>query len=188
MQKRKSIDGLRLETHRIRNSIVPALLTALSIGVVAYMLSVASLDIRAHTGLSVLIFASFASSAFLLFMLPRSKTARPARFVKSYIIAALLGYLGALSIAVIGEYATIIIIIFVVAMLLPLFDAGHPPAVGIAFAFMLFGVGYAELVLVALGIALLLAMRLLLERAVYIIEEDVESIGRRERRGADRYK
>ena len=175
-----------VERH-IRNRILPAAMTALSIAIVAYMLHVASLDILQASGLSVLIFASFASSAFVLFMTPRSRAAFPKKFVKSYFVAALVGYAGLLLTQPLGLYVAAFIVIFLVSLLLPLIRAEHPPAVGIAFAFLIFRVGISGIVTVILGVALLIFVRYFLERAVYLIEEeveDVEAYGRDHRKGA----
>ena len=62
----------------------------------------------------------------------------------------------------------------IATIVLVLAKAEHPPAVGIAVAFVLYNVGIMGILVVILGMLLLIAMRILLEKAVYAMEHDVD--------------
>lgn len=156
----------------VRRRVIPALLTSLSLVILIYALHIFSIGVETGLGSSAVIFASFAASAFLLFMAPHMKSASPMRFVKSYIIGALMGYLGYLLIGAVGLYISVFIVMSVLALLLIAFDAEHPPGAGIAFAFLLFRIGWPGVIVVGIGVVMLLFMRFFLEGAVYTIEED----------------
>ncbi len=147
-------------------------MTALSLVVLVYILHVSSIGLETGLGSSAVIFASFAASAFILFMVPHSNAAKPGKFVKSYVIGAALGYSGFLLSTIAGMYISIMVIMFALALLLVLLDAVHPPGAGIAFAFLLYRVGLAGIFVVILGVAIMLLVRYFLEKAVYTIEED----------------
>ena len=112
-----------------------------------------------------MIFTSFASSAFILFLMPYSKAAKRTRFVKSYIIAGVFGYTGFFLSRFVNFYIMAGIIIFVVSLLLFETDSEHPPAIGIAVAFMIFKIPiYGILTLIA-GIFILVAARYIMQKA-----------------------
>ncbi len=169
-RKRNRLDQDRL----IQRRVIPALLTSVSLVILIYLLHIFSIGIETGLGSSAVIFASFAASAFLLFMTPHMKAASPKRFVKSYIIGALMGYLGYVLITVAGLYVAIFVVMPLLALFLIMFDAEHPPGAGIAFAFLLYRVGWVGIIVVIVGVAIMLFMRYVLERAVYIVEEDFE--------------
>ncbi len=174
-------------TRRIRNHVIPATLMALSLVVLVYILNYVNYDITVGIGASAIIFASFAGSAFLLFMVPRSRTASIPRFAKSYAISCVLGVIGYYVVGIAGIYATVALILFATAMLLVITDSEHPPAMSIAFAFVLFRVSYVGIITVVVAAAVMIAIRVFLEKAVYIIEEDIERVGSaRNRRPAGR--
>ncbi len=166
--KKKEIDPVRL----IRRRVVPALFTSVSLVILIYLLHIFSIGLEYRLGASAVIFASFAASAFVLFMTPHMKAANPKRFVKSYIIGALMGYLGFILIGIVGLYVAVFVVMSLLALLLVFLDAVHPPGAGIAFAFLLYRVGLAGIFVVILGVAIMLLVRYFLERAVYTIEED----------------
>ncbi|MCL4379285.1 MAG: HPP family protein [Candidatus Marsarchaeota archaeon] len=167
-KKKKKFNAERV----IQRKIIPGLLTAFSLVVLVYLLHIFSIGLETGLGSSAVIFASFAASAFILFMVPHSNAARPSRFVKSYLIGAVLGYAGFLLSGIVGMYISILVIMFALALLLVFLDAVHPPGAGIAFAFLLYRVGLAGIFVVILGVAIMLLVRYFLERAVYTIEED----------------
>ena len=165
----------------IRNNIIPAVLTALSLSVLVYILHLVSFELRYGNGSAAIVFASFSASAFILFMTPRSKAAKTSKFVKSYFLGAILGFLGFLLTPVIGTYVTFFAIILVLSLLLIALRAEHPPGVAIAFAFLLYHIDYIGVIVVVIGVIIMLFIRLFLEKAVYVIEGDVEMLKRRER-------
>lgn len=164
----------RKAEHRLRNVGIPALLAALSMLVVAYSLHYMNFDIAHGNASGILIFASMGASAFILFMTPRSKAAHISKFAKSYVCAGLIGYFGFVMRPFTGIYVSLTVVMFIATMVLVLAKAEHPPAVGIAVAFVLYNVGIMGILVVILGMLLLIAMRILLEKAVYAMEHDVD--------------
>ncbi|MCL4398410.1 MAG: HPP family protein [Candidatus Parvarchaeota archaeon] len=147
------------------NILIPLLITSFVIVLLIFILNRVNFDIREISGASALIFTSFASSAFILFLMPYSKAAKRTRFVKSYIIAGVFGYTGFFLSRFVNFYIMAGIIIFVVSLLLFETDSEHPPAIGIAVAFMIFKIPiYGILTLIA-GIFILVAARYIMQKA-----------------------
>ncbi|MGC8538120.1 MAG: HPP family protein [Candidatus Micrarchaeia archaeon] len=162
--------------HRLRNVGIPALLAALSMLVVAYALHYMNFDIAQGNASGPLIFASMGASAFILFMTPRAKAAHISKFAKSYTCAGLVGYFGFMIRPFIGMYASLTAVVLIATIVLVLAKAEHPPAVGIAVAFVLYNVGAMGILVVILGMLLLIVMRILLEKAVFVMEHDVDRL------------
>jgi CBS-domain-containing membrane protein len=156
----------------VRTKLIPALLTAISLAILIFILHEFSIGIEKGIGSSVVIFASFAASAFILFMAPHTRAAKPSKFIKGYIIGGVVGYSGFLLSGLIGIYLTVFIAMFVLAILLVVLDAEHPPAAGITLAFLLYGVGYLGIFVVIIAALTMLLIRFFLENLVYRIEED----------------
>lgn len=147
------------------NILIPLLITSFVIVLLIFILNRVNFDIREISGASALIFTSFASSAFILFLMPYSKAAKRTRFVKSYIIAGVFGYTGFFLSRFVNFYIMAGIIIFVVSLLLFETDSEHPPAIGIAVAFMIFKIPiYGILTLIA-GVFILVAARYIMQKA-----------------------
>lgn len=157
----------------LKNKIVPALLAAVAISILTFVLYYFNFDVLYGKGASAVLFASFGSSAFILFMMPRSHSAKIARFVKSYTIAAIAGILGFYLLDLMPLYVVAGIVVFALSITMYAVDAAHAPAVGIALAFVLYRMGTDGVIIVILGVAILLFLRLVLERFVYIVENDV---------------
>jgi CBS-domain-containing membrane protein len=156
--------------------VVPALMVGISLIVLVAVLQYVNLDVRYGVGYSAVIFASFGGSAFLLFMVPKARAARISRFVKSYIIGGVLGAIGYYVLQYFGIYAAVGIIMFIAALALVKTDSMHPPAMGIVLAFILYHVDYVGVLVVALGVVIMVLVRVVLERAAFIIERDVEEV------------
>ncbi len=162
--------------HKMRNVIVPAVLAALSMLIVAYALHYMDFDIAHGNASGILIFASMGASAFILFITPRSKAAHVSKFAKSYIAAGIVGYFGFAIKPLVGIYASLTIVMFIATMVLVLARAEHPPAVGIAVAFVLYNVGLGGILVVVLAMLLLIVIRIVLEKAVFVIGHDVDRL------------
>ncbi len=154
---------LKHELNR-RNVLIPIFLSSVALVAIVFILQELNLYITKISGSSALIFASFASSAFTLLLMPYSKAAKRKRFVKSYIIAAVFGYLGFQLSTYVNFYFSFSIVFFVVSLLLFETDSEHPPALGIAAAFLLFGVPAEGIITIALGVALLVLLKTLFQR------------------------
>lgn len=173
MPRNKRKKGKQSKEVLLKNRIIPALLTALSVSILTFVLYSVNFDISHGPGSSAILFASFGTSAFVLFMMPRSKAASINKFVKSYVVSTILGVVGFFMLDVFPLYIVAGIIIFFLALLLFLTSSEHPPAVGIAMAFVLFRVDLYGVLIVALAVVTLLFLRIVLERFVYIVEKDL---------------
>jgi CBS-domain-containing membrane protein len=143
--------------------ILSALFMTLSVVALIAMFDYANYDIDHAAGASAILFASFASSAFLLFMLPRSKAAKMTRFVKSYVIGGVMGVIGFTLLQPIGTYLSVGIMLFATALMLVWTDSVHPPAMGLTLAFIIYDVGYVGIIIVAIGVMLLIMMKKIID-------------------------
>lgn len=161
----------KYKEHPLRNGLLPALFAAITVSAIYYIFISGGFDKLYGAGSSEVIFASFAASVFILFMMPRSRAARVPKFAKSYFMAAIIGYLGFLLSMHIPTAIAIGITIFVLIVLLVATKSEHPPAVGIAFAFVIYRVGfYGVFEVIAILIAII-GIRILLEESVFAIKD-----------------
>lgn len=142
---------------------MPALFTSLSVVMLIAMFDYANYDLSRKSGASAILFASFASSAFLMFMLPDLKPAKMARFVRSYLIGGAMGAIGFTLLPFIGAYLSVGVILFATALLLMWTDSMHPPAMGLALAFIVYDVGYTGMVIAGIGVVMLLVMKWIID-------------------------
>jgi CBS-domain-containing membrane protein len=148
-------------------AILPGLVTALVVMLLYWLLYVINSNFLYSETSSVLLFASFGSSAFLMFMAPYSKTARPSKFVKSYLLATAMGSVGYALIGAVSIFLVIGILMFLLSVLLFITGSEHPPAIGIMLAFVFYRVDVYGILVVISGVAFLLAVRMLLSRYLY---------------------
>lgn len=165
----------------LKDRVMPAVLTALATSILMYLLYTVNFDLLYGVGASAIIFASFGSSAFLLFMMPRIGSSRVSSFVRSYIMAAIIGEAGFYASFFMPVYVIAGIVVFALSMLMYATSSLHPPAIAIALAFVLYRIGVYGILIVALGVVILIFLRKVLERFVYIIERNItrELKGRR---------
>lgn len=157
----------------LKNRVIPALLTALTVSILTYILYSVNFDISHGAGSSAILFASFGTSAFVLFMMPKSKAAAISKFVKIYILGTILGVLGFFMLDFLPLYIVAGFIIFLLSILVYVTKSEHPPGVGIALAFVLFRIDIYGVLIVALAVVILLFLRVVLEKFVYIVEKDI---------------
>lgn len=157
----------------VRNRATPAALTALSVSILMYVLYYVNFDVLYGTGASAIIFASFGSSAFVLFMMPKSRSARVGSFVRSYVMGAAVGEAGFYLSLVAPLYVSAGVVVLAMSLLMYAADSLHPPAIAIALAFVLFRIDAYGVLIVVMGAAILIFLRVVLERFVYMIEKDI---------------
>ena len=167
----------------IRNRMIPAAVTALSLMVIVAILSYLNFDFKYGLGASGIVFASFGGSAFALFMLPYSRSSNVRRFIKSYLIAGLFGYLGFLTVPYMGTVASVGLVMFSVSVLLIVTGSEHPPALGIASAFVLYNIDYVGIIIVMVAALILAFIRMVMLKYVYVLEKEslkaIEKIDKR---------
>ena len=157
---------------RLKHRIIPAILAGLNLAILVFLLEYFNIDKAYGLGTSAVIFTSFASSIYIMFITPNSRAARNSKFVKSYIIAGIVGTLGGLSLAVLPLYAVAALVIFSVSVLMIITKSEHPPAAAIAFAFVLFRMGYIGIIIIASGVVIVVTLRYLLEKTTFEIERE----------------
>lgn len=160
-------------------TIMPAIMTAISLMALVAVLKYLNLNLIHGVGYSAIIFASFGGSAFLLFMMPEEKASDTRRFVKSYIIGGIIGVISSFILQYLGVFVAVGISIFAASMLLAKTDSMHPPGIAMVFAFIIYKVDYPSIILVVAGVAIMVVIRLFLEKAIFIIEKDIERSGKK---------
>ncbi len=158
----------------LKNSVIPIILTALIVSILVLLLEYLNFDLHYGNGSSVIIFASFGVSAYLLFVLPRSKISKISSFVKSYIFGIIAGLLGFYMLGFLPVYIVAGIVIFLVSVMISVGKALHPPGIGISLAFVFFRIGVYGIIVVIFAMLVLLSLRLALEKFIYTTENDIE--------------
>lgn len=139
--------------------VMSALFTSLSVVALLAMFDYANYDLSHREGASAILFASFASSAFLMFVAPESRAAKMSRFIKSYVIGGVMGAIGFTLLPFIGAYLSVGVILFATALILIWTDSMHPPAMGLTLAFIIYDVGYTGIAIAAIGVVMLVVMK-----------------------------
>ncbi len=159
---------------KIRNSVIPAIFVGIVVAFTIFILGL--LHIFVIPVAKFIVFSAFASSSFLIFMEPKNPSSMLSKFVKSYIIAGLIGISGFYISAYIGIYYTLAIIETVIALMLVAFKAEHPPSMGIGAVFILEKANLYALIFLFTGVAIIICSDLFLYKFVYVVEKDVKKI------------
>ena len=162
-----------LET-KLRNNVVPSIFIGITLSLT--ILFLALLDIYMVPIAKFIVFSSFASSSFLLFMEPHQESSRLSKFIKSYIISGLIGIAGSFIALHIGIYYSLALVETMVALFLVLFNAIHPPAMGIAVVFILERANIFALLFLFSGMILIILFDKFLNKFVYAMEGEFKKI------------
>ncbi len=158
------------------------MLAGFTLALLVALLLYLKIDALYGVGTSAIIFTSFASSIFIMFITPNSRAAKNAKFVKSYMLAAVVGYFGDLLLIALPLAIVVGLVLFLLIVLMILTRSEHPPAAAIAFAFVLFRVGIVGLIVIFSGVAIIVAVRFLLEKAIFEVEREVRRLDERKLR------
>lgn len=158
---------------QIRNGIIPAIFIGITLSITIFSLSLVHIYIVPIA--KFIVFSSFASSSFLLFMEPHQESSKINKFVKSYIISGVCGIMGFFISLHIGLYITLALVETLVALLLVTFQAMHPPAMGIAVVFILERANLFALLFLFTGMLLIIVFDRFLNKFVYIIEDEFKA-------------
>jgi hypothetical protein len=161
---------------QIRNSIIPAIFIGITITFTILFLSL--LHIYIVPIAKFIVFSSFASSSFLLFMEPKQDSSRISKFVKSYIISGAIGIIGAFIAPHIGLYYSLALVETVVALLLVAANAMHPPAMGIAVVFIFENANVFALLFLFSGMVLIILLDKFLNKFVYLFDDELKKVVR----------
>lgn len=143
-------------------TVLASLFMALSVVIIVAALDYTNFTLQHSIGASAIIFASFGGSGFVLFVASRKETANLARFVKGYALGTIFGIAGHYIAPVLGIYVSVGVVLFLLSIVLVITDNMHAPSVALALGFLLYDVGYAGAVIVALGMVMMVVIRILL--------------------------
>jgi CBS-domain-containing membrane protein len=168
--------SLKEAAKRLKHRVLPAIIGGVALAFLVFMLQYFNIDRAYGLGTSAVIFTSFASSIYIMFIMPNSRASRNSKFVKSYILAGITGFFGGLLLPYMPLYAVAAIVLFVVSILMIITKSEHPPAAAIAFAFVLFHIGYIGIIIIASGVVLVVVLRYLLEKSIFEIEREMQKV------------
>ncbi|MEM0139914.1 MAG: HPP family protein [Ferroplasma sp.] len=109
-------------------------------------------------------------------MEPKNPSSKLTKFVKSYILAGIAGIAGFYVSTYVGLYYSLAITETVIALLLVLFKAEHPPSMGIGAVFILERADIYALIFLFTGMILIIAFDLFLYKFVYAVEKDARKL------------
>ncbi|MEM0154577.1 MAG: HPP family protein [Methanothrix sp.] len=165
--------NVREALKRLRFRLIPAILAGLNLAILVFFLQYFNIDKAYGIGTTAVIFTSFASSIYIMFITPNSRAAKNSKFIKSYAIAGIVGSLGGFGLAIMPLYAVAALVIFFVSILMIITKSEHPPAAAIAFAFVLFRIGYIGIIIIVSGVVIVVALRYVLEKTMFEVEREV---------------
>jgi CBS-domain-containing membrane protein len=160
----------------VKNTIIPALLLGITLAILVFLLYLLRDYLIIIEDAKYLIFASFGSSAFIMYMMPESSSSRISKFAKSYVAASLIGYSGLYMSGFLGVFATIAIVETLIAIVMVSLKAEHPPAAAIGIVFTINRVGLAGILIIVIGVITVSLLSLFLKKAVILAKEEEEKM------------
>ena len=157
----------------VKKTLIPSILMGITISALSALLYLLRNELVIISESKFLIFASFGSTAFIMFLMPSSPSAGIVRFVKSYTIAAVIGLFGFYAYPVLGTFFDLGIVETLIALALVSARAMHPPAVAIGIVFAVGRVGPYGVAVIALGILTIVVLRIILDKIVLVTEEEL---------------
>ena len=147
-----------------------------TVALLTFLLNLAENVLIITIGAKYLIFASFGSSAFIMYLMPENASAKVNKFVKSYIAAGIIGFLCTFIVPYIGFFYAIAVVETVIAITLVAIDAKHPPAAAIGIVFLINRVGFYGIFIIVIGVATVSILTTVLNKAYYEAEKEVRKI------------
>ncbi len=156
----------------IRNHIIPAIFIGITVSFTIFALSLFHVYIVPVA--KFIVFSSFASTSFLLFMESKQSASRISKFVKSYIIAGIMGIAGFFISVHIGIYYSLAVVETAIALLLVITESEHPPAMGIGVVFIFERANIFALAFLLTGMVIIILMDKFLNKFIYVLKNDVK--------------
>jgi hypothetical protein len=94
----------------------------------------------------------------------------------SYLLAGIIGYLGSMALPLMPLFVVVGLVMFFLIIAMIMTDSEHAPAAAIAFAFVLFRVGILGIIIIASAVAIILAIRFVLEAMIFRFEKGIGKI------------
>jgi len=160
----------------MKKSIIPAILLGITVAFLSFLLDITEHELIISSSSKLLIFASFGSSAFIMYMMPESDSAHVDKFVKSYLAAGIIGFISTLIVPYIGLFYSIAVAETFIAIVLIVIKAKHPPAAAIGIVFLLSSVGLYGIIIIIVGIVTISVMTKVLMKTVSKAEVEIKKI------------
>ncbi len=165
--KRKS---LRIYTVK---KIMNAIAAGITIAIVVLVFQALKFESVYGTGSGAIIYASVGASAFILFIMPKSRAASKTALIVSYVLAGVVGYLSYTLSIYMGDVIASAVAVASISSLMVILRQEHPPAAGLALAFVLYGIGpYGIGLVVSLGV-LIVMISYTLEALISGVEKEI---------------
>ncbi len=161
---------------KLKKALVPALMLGFTVAFLTFLLNLAEHVLIISLGAKFLIFASFGSSAFIMYMMPENESARLGKFVKSYLAAGIIGFLCTFLVPYIGLFYAIAVVEAVIALTLVSIGAKHPPAAAIGIVFLINRVGIYGILIIIVGVLTVSILTTLLHKLFYEAEKELKKI------------
>jgi CBS-domain-containing membrane protein len=162
--------------NNIKQAVIPSILLGITLSIFSLLMYALKDYLVMLTDSKYLIFASFGSSAFIMYLMPKSPSAATSKFVKSYMAASLIGYGGLFLSDSMGVFASIAIVETLIAITLVGIRAEHPPAAAIGLVFTIYRVGFAGVLVIIVGIIVISLLTLLMKKTLRAAEDEEKTI------------
>ena len=147
-----------------------------TVALLTFLLNLAEHVLIISLGAKFLIFASFGSSAFIMYMMPENDSARVSKFVKSYVAAGIIGFLCTFLVPYIGLFYAIAVVETAIGITLGGIGAKHPPAAAIGIVFLINRVGIYGILIIIVGVATISILTTILNKAFSEAKKEIKKI------------
>ncbi len=144
--------GRRKLEVNIPKKIINSFAAGLTIGITILILQIVHFNLDYGIGSSAIIYSSVGSSAFILFVMPKSRAAKNSAVIISYVVASIVGYFSYFVSQYSGLAVASTIAVALTGAVMIALRKEHPPSVGLALAFVLFRIDiYGIFLVIALS-------------------------------------
>ena len=165
----------------VKSAVIPSILLGITLSIFSALFFALRDYLIILADAKYLIFASFGSTAFIMYLMPKSPSAKISKFAKSYVAASLIGYAGLYIAGYLGIFAAIAIVETFIAITMVALKAEHPPAAAIGLVFTINRVGAAGILLIIIGILTISGLTMVLKKTVHVAEHEESEIRSRKK-------
>jgi CBS-domain-containing membrane protein len=108
--------------------------------------------------------------------MPDNESAKVSKFVKSYIAAAIIGFLCTFLVSFIGLFYAIAVVETAIAITMVGIGAKHPPAAAIGIVFLINRVGIYGILIIVVGVVTVSILTTILNKAFHEAEKEVRKV------------
>ena len=165
-------DNTSVRRQFVKSAVIPSILLGITLSIFSALFFALRDYLIILVDAKYLIFASFGSTAFIMYLMPKSPSANISKFAKSYVAASLIGYAGLYISGYLGIFAAIAIVETFIAITMVALKAEHPPAAAIGLVFTINRVGVAGILLIIIGILTISGLTIILNKTVHVAEQE----------------